>query len=103
MITKIWRLTPEQIADYKPGMDLGEPHEVKDVPVIVYISDLDEAKRRAARGNQTKAKRKSLLTARLYDSLRRDGYSDQEIAKQYGIKHKTLTAYKSLWRKREEL
>jgi len=102
---KIWRLSPTQLAAYTPGADLGEPHEIKDVPVVVWPCEIDMAtqRERAMRAHQTRASGRELISAELYDERRAAGYSDLEIAELYGIKLSTLRGYKSRWRREAEL
>jgi len=102
MLMKIWRLSPAQLAAYTPGADLGEPHEIRDVPVVVWPSDPDMAAHRE-RAHQTRASGRELISAELYDERRAAGYSDLEIAELYGIRPSTLRGYKSRWRREAEL
>jgi len=99
MLMKIWRLSPAQLAAYTPGADLGEPHEVKDVPVVVWPAELETA----SRIRRDRPTSRQLITAELYDERRAAGYSDQEIAELYGIKMSTLRGYKARWRREAEL
>lgn len=95
MLMKIWRLSPAQLAAYKPGADLGEPREIKDVPVVVWPSEMETA----SRLRHDRPTDRQLISAELYDERRAAGWSDQEIADFYGIKPSTLRGYKSRWRR----
>ena len=99
MLTKIWRLSPDQIASYKYAQDLGEPHEVKDVPVVVWPAELETA----SRIRRDRPTSRQLITAELYSERRAAGWSDQEIAELYGIKLSTLRGYKAKWRREAAL
>jgi DNA-binding CsgD family transcriptional regulator len=105
MLMKIWRLSPAQIDAYTTGADLGEPHEIVDVPVVVWPSDTDMAthRERAMRAHQTRKAGRSMITAELYSERRAAGYSDQEIAELYGIKLSTLRGYKARWKREAAL
>ena len=59
---RCWRLTPEQIAAYKPGMDLGPPHwteEPKTFREITPFNGRVTAKRKGAPARQRVCRRKS--------------------------------------------
>ena len=103
MLMKIWRLSPAQLAAYTPGADLGEPHEIKDVPVVVWPSDTATHRERAMRAHQTRLAGRELISAELYSERRAAGWSDQEIAELYGIKLSTLRGYKAKWRREAAL
>lgn len=98
---KVWRLTPDQVADYKPGQDLGEPHEIKFVK-----SDLERS-REAAKAHQERQRRSSerrmqgmiRLTKPIYEKEVAAGLNDAQIAEKYGIQRSTMYHYKSLFRK----
>jgi hypothetical protein len=104
MLMKIWRLNPAQLAAYTPGADLGEPHEIRDVPVVVWPSEIEMAavRERTMRGHHTRTAGRDLISAELYDERRAAGYSDLEIAELYGIKLSTLRCYKVKWRRETE-
>jgi hypothetical protein len=36
---KIWRKTPEELANYKPGQDLGEPDEIVEPETLIRKGD----------------------------------------------------------------
>ena len=105
MLTKIWRLSSDQIASYTYAQDLGEPHEVKDIPAKWFWSDddRDTMLSRIQRGRATRMGGRTALRATVYYDLRDEGLSDQEIAERYDIKLSTLRQYKSDWRRRELL
>lgn len=104
---KVWHLTPEQMANYHPGMDLGEPHEIIDPipfePIPYLISNPDkfyrDQKQRVKRGVETRFKGRPLITPELYEIERDAGLSNSEIAERYEIQLKTLKQYVSKWRK----
>lgn len=56
---KIWRLTPAQIEAYKPGVDLGQPHEIKK-PERTRWGLADEAAKVQQRKRATKSRLKGL-------------------------------------------
>jgi len=99
---KVWVLTPEQMAAYKPGMDLGTPHRIEEARRIM-ISPINREKhrRRIANGVKTRTKGRTLINEHLYKKDRAAGMSDQEIAEKYKIKLSTLRHYQSLWRKQK--
>lgn len=105
MLMKIWRLSPAQLASYTPGADLGEPHEIVDVPVVVWPSELETlaVKARTMRGHKTRKGGREIITAELYEERRAAGWTDQEIAELYGIKLSTLRGYKAKWRREAAL
>lgn len=104
MLTKIWHISSDELATYTPGMELGEPHEVKDIPARWTWSDDDRDTMllRIKRGHETRLGGRPALRAEIYRDLRDEGLSDQEIAERYDIKLSTLRQYKTDWR-REEL
>jgi len=101
MLMKIWRLSPAQIDAYTTGADLGPPHEIVDVPVIVWPSELETlaVKARTMRGHKTRKGGREIITAELYEEHRAAGWTDREIAEAYGIRLSTLRGYKWKWRK----
>lgn len=105
MLTKIWRLGSDQIAAYTYAQDLGEPHEVKDIPAKWSWSedDRDTMLSRIQRGRATRLGGRPALRAEIYRDLQDEGLSDQEIAERYDIKLSTLRQYKTDWRRRELL
>lgn len=105
MLTKIWHLSPDQIAAYTYAQDLGEPHEVKDIPAQWSWAedDHDTMLLRIKRGHATRMGGRTALRAAVYYDLRDEGLSDQEIAERYGIKLSTLRQYKTDWRREEML
>ncbi|WP_042165552.1 hypothetical protein [Paenibacillus gorillae] len=97
---KVWQLTPEQVANYVPGMDLGRPDRFEEPPpstLKIMDEDGDERRRRAVRN---RLNGKIVLTEELYKRHRGQFMTDREIAERYEITPKTLTGYKSVWRKK---
>mgnify|MGYP001026585877 FL=1 len=93
---KVWQLTPEQIANYKPGMDLGEPHQIELVRCIdPEWADFDPLKKRKRKGIQLGRR----ITEDDYRRLREEGLLDSEIADRFNVGLDTLHRYKMLWRK----
>jgi len=93
---KVWQLTPEQIADYKPGMDLGEPHRIEFVRCVdPEWADFDPLKKRKLKRIQLGRR----ITEDDYHRLREEGLLDSEIADRFNIGLDTLYRYKKLWRK----
>ena len=92
---KVWQLTPEQIANYKPGMDLGEPDRIEKVKLVTFpdFDLLPEQKNGRGRGIRIKGR----MTSRDYEMQRRRGLNDVQIADLYGIKLDTLQFYKGTW------
>jgi len=100
---KVWVLTPEQMAAYKPGMDLGEPHRIEKARGIISLVNSEKHRRRIANGVKTRTKGRTLINEHLYNKDRSAGMSDQEIAEKYKIKLSTLRHYQSLWHKKESI
>ncbi|RJE88601.1 hypothetical protein D3P07_11440 [Paenibacillus sp. 1011MAR3C5] len=98
---KVWRLTPDQVAAYKLGQDLGDPHEIKMVKTAIERSREDAEKLRARQQRSIKRRMegKVQLTKPLYDIEVAAGLDDAEIAEKYGLQRSTMYHYKSLWRK----
>lgn len=88
---KVWQLTPEQIANYKPGMDLGEPDRIERVKIVTEF----EPVRRKGKGRGIHIKGR--MTSRDYEMQRNRGLNDVQIADLYGIKLDTLQFYKGTW------
>lgn len=99
---KVWKREPG-LADYTPGMDLGEPDEIHEptffiVPSEPIINTAASAKERAKRGRENRRPRKSkALTKEAYLQLQADGLTRLQIAEKYDIKHATLKSYLSGW------
>lgn len=98
----IWQLTPEQVENYVPRMDLGKPNKIVAASEIK-ISDPEqqevELKARQRRSIKSRIKERTILTPELYDAEASLGLSDKKIAEMYDIQQSTLNHYKSLWRK----
>ena len=102
---KVWVLTPEQMAAYKTGMDLGPPHRIEkakymQISTFIPISSGEEHRERVRRGHKNRTRGRKAITEQQYKELRRNGLADHEIADKFGIKPRTLQAYKSVWRNR---
>ncbi|MHA6481085.1 hypothetical protein ACX1C1_04075 [Paenibacillus sp. strain BS8-2] len=99
----IWQLTPEQVENYVPRMDLGKPNKIvaaSEIKQAVPKQQEVESKARQRRAIKSRIKERTILTNELYDAEALLGLSDKQIAEMYGIQQSTLIHYKSLWRKR---
>lgn len=102
---KVWRLTPDQAAAYKPGQDLGEPNEIKMVNTDLERSreEAEAIRQRQQRSIKRRMEGKVQLTKPLYDIEVASGLDDAEIAEKYGLQRSTMYHYKSLWRKAKKV
>lgn len=98
---KIWRLTPEQIANYTWGMDLGPPHEIWTVKTDRERSreEAQAIRERQQRSIERRMRGKVRLTQELYSKEVAAGLSKAQIAEKYGLKVHTVDHYRHLWRK----
>ena len=101
---KVWHLTPEQMAAYKYGMDLGEPDEIREPTQLITaptgqnaVSYVTRKRERVARSIKSRLKGKPIITPAEYKRMRESGQSRKEIAKAYGIKYETLLQYVNKW------
>lgn len=102
---EVWHLTPEQMAAYQPGMDLGEPDEIREPTNLIVTpmgqNAVDYAKgktERAVRAMLSRRQGKPLITPAEYRRMRDSGQSRKEIAEAYGIQYQTLLQYISMWK-----
>jgi hypothetical protein len=102
-----FHLTPEQVANYKPGMDLGEPDRVyipesnvqkgsKD-PVIVSASSQRVRQMRRAMDSSARKNRRFKLTKEEYLQLRLTGLSRDAVAEKSNVDISTLKRYLAGW------
>lgn len=86
---KVWRLSPEQIEDYKLGQDLGDPHSI-DRQELPRQHVYDQPKSR-------KGPKKKQLSKEQYERMRAKGIDDRTIATALGVGPTTLRKRKKEW------
>jgi len=95
---KVWRLSPEQIAGYVPGMQLGRPDQI--IPYVREKKGVDEVtKARVAKAIKKRMENSAAITVEKYKELSAKGMMDKDIAFKYSIKPGTLANYKRSWRR----
>ncbi|MDQ0114309.1 hypothetical protein [Paenibacillus harenae] len=76
----VWKLTPEQVEVYTPGMELGTPDKIEDPPrPQLKFYEEEERKSRQLRGIKSKTKGKTILTEELFLQHRAAGMRMSEI------------------------
>lgn len=97
----VWHASDERRRNYTPGMDLGEPDEVRKPERTNWglAGDSERQRARVKRGLDTRLPGYETLTLKQYRRELNNGKSDESIADKYGIKMETLRSYKVKWRK----
>lgn len=93
---KVWQLTPEQVANYRPGMYLGKPHRTEQPETLVKPGDRNPPIPRK-REQKGRPPRKEVITKYQYRRMRAKGFYDVAIAAAFDISPSTLRNRKREW------
>ncbi|SFB62704.1 hypothetical protein SAMN05216312_12244 [Cohnella sp. OV330] len=104
---KVYQLTPEQVANYVPGMNLGNPVRIDKPKSMVRIHEGPYANRPKPKSESQPDKpglgslrgrpQQNKLTKAMYLRMRVEGMNRVQIAERQGVAYSTLCGYVRKW------